>query len=117
MESTQPFEGEDFALTKGFGGLEQRFMPAGYQVPSVVPQFQERTALWAGIRLGVKASVRRVVVLSSASLTHLKHLHTCVVAIVRKGFDDCESRSAVGTVGKRIKIAPIAWIKDLIDTV
>ena len=78
-----------------------------------IPQFKLRAAGGTGIRLGMKSPVVRIFVFGAAIRAHCEGLHGCVRAVVGERFDDRETGTAVGAVGKRITIAPVLGIEYL----
>ncbi len=72
-----------------------------------------RAAFGAGIGLGMKSSVRRIVVFRLAGRTHLKMPHGGLGTVIGDIIDDGVARPAVGAINKRIQIAPIIGIEKL----
>ena len=65
----------------------------------------------AGIRLGVKSSVAGILIFRLTVRTHRKDLHRGLLSIIGNGFDNGETRPAIGAVYKRIEKTPIMGIK------
>ena len=72
-----------------------------------------RTTREAGIGLRMKASVERILVLSSAGRTHLKISHGCVGAVVGQAIQDGKARTAISAVDKRIPVTSVLRVKKL----
>ena len=68
-------------------------------------------AIFAGVGLGMKSSVCRVVVLSLARGAHFKVLHGGFRPIIRNIVNDGIAGSAVGAVDERVLKAAIMEIK------
>jgi hypothetical protein len=66
--------------------------------------------------LGVKTAVHRVIVLTLALRAHLEAAHGGLGTIIRDVLDDGEARTAVGAIGKRITVTPVAWSQNLTQT-
>src|ERR1700722_820440 len=73
--------------------------------------------MWAGIWLGVKSAILRIVILAVALRAHRKSFHRSVRAIVRQGLDDRESRPAIGAVREGIAVPAIPGIKNVASTI
>src|SRR5580700_1687836 len=71
-----------------------------------------RAACRAGVGLGVKPPVARIVVFVRTLRAHLENSHRGARTIVRQSFDDGEAGSAVGAVGEGITVAPIGGVED-----
>lgn len=76
-----------------------------------------RAARRTRIRLCVKAPVARVVVFRLTCWTHREFFHRGVRSVVRQGFDDAETRAAVGAIRERITKAPVLRIKNFAQTI
>ena len=78
--------------------------PAGVGVP------ETRSARRTCIRLRVKASVARVLILTPAGVAHRELTHRRQRPVVRDVLDDREPRTAVRAVGEGVAVAAIARI-------
>jgi len=75
-------------------------------------QAQARPADRAGVRLGVKAAVQRVVVFRLAGRAHGEGAHGGHRPVVGHGFDDGVARPAVGAVGEGVAVAAVGRVQD-----
>src|SRR5690242_8788731 len=105
LEATYPFKCENVSMANTFGRFQQRVVASGKDDSHAVPQFQLRTTLRAGIRLGMETAVARIVKFLVALRTHRELAHGCVRAIIRQVFDDGETRTAMRAVCKWIQVA------------
>jgi len=80
---------------------------------AVLIEAQARAADMAGVRLGVKAAVERVLILFQAVWTHGENGHGRVFPVVRNIVYNCEARAAVRTVGKRVSVVPVSLSVDV----
>lgn len=71
-----------------------------------------RATFCAGIRLGMKAAVKRIVVFGLAGGTHGKVSHGGQGAVVGDVADDGVARPAVGAVGERVVVTPVGGVED-----
>ena len=76
-----------------------------------------RPAIKAGIGLRVKTPVEWVGILRGTLRTHGKTIHRRGRSVIRQRPDDGKARSAVGTVDKRVVIAPIGGVEQLAQTI
>ena len=117
MKTAESLDGDDRTMADGIRGAAPG-VRVGRQAGAVsMPQGQRWTALWAGIGLGVKTPVLRVVVFGLAQLTHVEMSHGGVWPIVRQRFDNAETGAAVGTVDKGIQITAVVWIEQLASAI
>ena len=65
----------------------------------------------------MEAAVARVVVFGLALRAHRERLHRGVRAVVGQGFDDAETRAAVGAVGEWITMAAVLGIEDFAQAI
>ena len=122
LEAAQTFDGQDGAridqggrllydvrILRGIGRYGQgRFgRCGGHGQPD--PGSADR----AGVGLGVKAPVERVVVLGLAGRAHPERGHGGQGAVIRNIGDDGKPGSAVGTVDERIAVTPVGRIEEL----
>ena len=80
-------------------------------------QRHARAAVRAGVRLGVKTPVRRVVVLGPAGRAHREAGHCGVRPVVGDVAHDREAGAAVGAVGERVAKAPVGGVEQLGEAV
>src|ERR1700722_7933700 len=71
----------------------------------------------AGIRLGVKPAIQRIVIFLFAFRALFELSHRRIRPIVRKLFDDAKSGSAIGAVSKWISIPPVLGIKHFLPAI
>jgi hypothetical protein len=76
-----------------------------------------RSAVWAGYRLGVKTTVKWIVIFGGASRTHLESPHRGFGTVVGDILDDREARAAVRAVNEGIAITLVARIKQFLQAV
>ena len=81
-----------------------------------IPKGDLRTAFPASIRLGMKPAVGGIFVFFPTGSAHGEVPHGGVGSIIREGFEDGESRAAMGAVGEGVKVAAVSGIKDLLQT-
>ncbi len=80
-------------------------------------QRETRPAVRARRRLGVEATVGRVLVLAAAGGAQRKPGHRRAGAVVRDGGDDGEARPAVRAVHERVAVAAVGRIEELAQAV
>ena len=85
--------------------------------PRPLPQLGLRTATPAGVRLGVKAAIRRVVILRLTRRTHGKNRHRSAWPVIGDVAHDGEARPAVGAVDERIAVSPVRRLEEFPPTV
>src|SRR5262245_43797629 len=110
MKTAESFDGHDLAAFQSFDRAGHRILTDN-PVPPAIPQLHLRSALPAGIGLGMKPAMQRVVVLRLACWTHRERRHGSVRPVVRDIALDGEARSAIGAIDKGILVAPVAWIE------
>ena len=113
MVAAEAFDGQDRATGEQpdccLNGVTSR---GTHGHPARVEQLNRRSTRWAGDRLGMEPSVRRVRILSSARVAHDISGHASVGPIVRDPLNDAQARSAVGAIGERVSGTPLARIKN-----
>jgi hypothetical protein len=85
----------------------------GWGAPVGRDQPRGRPARGAGVRLGVEASVGRVLVLGAAERAHLEAGHGGQRPVVGDAADDREAGTAVRAVDERVAVAAIGRIEQL----
>ena len=70
-----------------------------------------RSAVIAADRLGIITPAQGGVILTCTGRAHREHLHARPLTVVRKSFQDRETRPAAGAVDKGMKISSVARIK------
>ena len=65
----------------------------------------------------MKAAVEGIFVFFAAMRAHLEVLHGGVGAVIGDIGDNRKARAAVGAVGKRIAVAPVGRVEDLLEAV
>ena len=71
----------------------------------------------AGEGLGVKAALKRVLVIGFAGITRLKACHGGVFPVIGQFFDGAIPRAALGATGKWIKIKAAVGVEQVVNTV
>src|SRR5208337_2106453 len=131
METTQSLDRGNFPFTNRLRRGQQSIVAAlgrarlfshlgkvgGVLPNAATPQFQPRAADLAGVRLGVEAAVARVVVLCLALRAHREHFHRSVRPVVGQGFDDAETRTAMGAIREWITVAAIFWVENFAEAI
>src|SRR5581483_1228046 len=92
----------DPAAADGRGGLDHCLFAHGDFRTVATEQAEPRPAERTGIRLGMKAPVRRVLVFGAAGRAHREAAHRRARAVVGQGFDDRVARAALRAVDERI---------------
>ncbi len=114
MKSAKPFDCDDLASPQQLRGLSDGFIAAGCQrLAGTVGQPHLRPAPRACHRLGVEPAIRNVAILPRAPLAHLENRHCGVGPVVRNGFDDRVSGTAVGAVDEGIAISEVLGVPQL----
>src|SRR6266704_1002398 len=83
-----------------------------FYIPRSIEQICLWPTNWAGIRLGMKAPVQRILILTLAFPTHREHTHRRLFAIIRHILDNRKARSAIRAVDKGIVEVPVSWIEE-----
>ena len=104
LESTHAFERQNFTARQHLRRLLNRSR-------------ERRSADWAGVRLSVESSIRRVAIFPPAILAEREARHGRVGTVVRNLLDDRVPRPAVGAIDKRIKIPAVGRIEQLAQTI
>ena len=113
VKAAQPLHGHDLASCQGPARTPQRLVPTGHPCAVRRQQGQLRAADGAGVGLGVKAAVARVLVLASAVRAQREARHGGARAIVRHALGDGEAGAAAGTGGERVAVAAAGRIAHL----
>jgi hypothetical protein len=115
MKAPKAFDCHNGALTYGCSRGQHGVM-ARHQLSTIaIPERQLRPTLRTGVGLGVEASVQRVIVLRLTGLTQRKVTHGGMRSIVRYRLHNAKPRPTVRAVDKRVAIAPILWIEELLE--
>ena len=104
VESAQTFNGEDLAR----GEPAARLLDA---------RGKGRSTLGAGVGLGMKAPVARIVVLRLAGRAHVEGGHGGVGAIVGDIANDGVARAAVGAIGERVAEAAVGGRGEIAEAI
>ena len=112
QESAQSLDGQDSALPEQVGGGTDD-IATGNAFARAVNQVQAGAAHGAGVGLGMKTAVQRVIIFPLAIGTHPELPHGGPGPIVGYVFDDGEAGPAVGAVGEGVAIAPVLRREDL----
>jgi len=105
-KTPQALNGHDFPFFKELTGSGNRIR-LGYQIAPVINQFDLGTAFWAGIGLGMKATVQGIIIFRLALGTHLEIAHGCFGAVIGHIFNYGKAWTATGAVGKGIAVAAV----------
>ena len=70
-------------------------------------------AHWAGDGLGVITAVEWIAVLGCTVRAHAKTRHGRQRPVIRNVIDDCETRTAIGAIGKWVTVAPGSRVQGL----
>ena len=106
MKTSEPFDRHDRALQQKAKGSAQSIPRKGFSLS--IRQSQGWTASRAGIGLGVKPAVHRVLVLLAADRAHGEGNHRRLVSIIGNIFDDGESRATQSAVDEGIAVPEVA---------
>ena len=112
----QALDGDDPSFSDQPPGSSDRLVPA-QDLPPFDEQLDRRAAVRAGDRLGVKATVRRILILGSTRRAHREVGHGRERPVVRHGLDQRQSRPAMGAVDEWIAVAPVGRIEQLAQAV
>jgi hypothetical protein len=111
MKTPDPFDSHDRASHQKVKGSAQGISRNDFS-PSI-HQPQGGAASRAGIGLGVKPAVGRVLILPAADRAHRKGSHGCLGTVIRDVSDDSESRAAERAVDERIAVSEVAGREEL----
>ena len=115
MEPADPLDGEDRAGTEHHRRCGDRVRSRAVRelLSGRIRQPCSRAACGAGVWLGVKAAVVRVVVLGPARRAHLEARHRRSRTVVGDRAHDREPWAAVGAVDERVAVATIRGVEKL----
>jgi hypothetical protein len=82
VKPTETFYRNDPSPADRIGGHQQSVVVRGQHPSFTIPHLERRATRRTGIRLGVEASVRGILVLGQALVTHHEDLHRGVGAVV-----------------------------------
>ncbi len=116
VKTAEALDGQDGALPQARERAADRVRVRLAQAPRI-EQRQRRTAVGAGVRLGVEAAMLHVVVLALARAAHREGGHAGVAPVVRQRTRDRVARAAVRAVDERIAPATIPGIEQFRETV
>ena len=120
MKPTQPLDRHNLPCQQSISRRTDRIGLSSHQPPRPTPYAQHpksRPTHRARVRLGVEATVARVVVLRLTGRAHDEAAHGGVGAVVGQRLDDTEARPAVGAVGEWIAVAAVGGIQHFGQTV
>ena len=83
---------------------------------AVCPKRERRAAAIAGFGLSVKAALVRRSVFCQTVWAHLKGAHSGLFAVIGQRLEDAIAGPTVGAASKRITIAPINRIENVLQT-
>src|SRR5271167_279354 len=83
----------------------------------LIPEFHPRSTLPAGVGLGMKAAVQRILVFRKTCRAHGKPRHRRARPVIRNIANNSEARSAVGAIDERIAIAPVIRVEQFAQAV
>lgn len=115
--ATESLDRDDPALGEELPGRTQRVLVTGQGHAFPADQFEPRSAVGTGDRLGVEAPVERVLVLRPAGPAHLEVRHRGGGPVVRKAGDDREPGATVRAGDERVAVAPVRRIDQLLQAV
>ena len=115
LEATQPLQRDDLRTRERTGGDIDRIVWEFNAVRIGAPE--PWATCGARIRLRVKATIRRVLVLLRARRAHREMAHGRLGPVVRNVLDDREPGAAVGAVGEWVSVPPIAGGDDIGDAI
>ena len=113
VEPADSLDGHDPPVAQRGGGPRERLGVRRHGDPGGVRERQRRPAGGAGVRLRVKASVARIVVLRAAALAHHERRHRRQRPVVGDAAHDREAGAAVGAVDERVAKAPVGRVEEL----
>jgi len=111
VESPQPFYCNNLTVTDCLGGRKKGIPAIRTHVTGSIPEFQPGSAHRTGIGLSMKPPIQRISIFLQTFGTHFERFHGSIRTVVRQGFCNCESRTTVSAVGKRILIASVVRIR------
>ena len=111
MESADALDGDDLAGEQAVDGSGYRSVGTESVLPSGRFEPDARAAIPAGVGLGVKAAVERIVVFGLAGRAHCELRHRGLRPVVGNAARDGEARAAVGAVEEGIAIAAVVRTK------
>ena len=74
------------------------------------PELYMGPTLRTGIGLRMESSIFRILIFLLAEITHIKGVHRSAEPVIRKGFYDTVTGTALGAISKRVLEAPIIGI-------
>ena len=110
---TQSLDRDDFSFLQQDDGRAERIFRWNRESMTVA-KLQTRPAYGAGVGLSMEAPIERIVIFLLAPGAHVEFGHSRFGAIIGDILDDREPGAAIRTVGKRIPMAPVVGIEDLI---
>ena len=113
LESADPLQRHDPALAQVTCGQGQGAVALRHHGSGCIPKRDLRSTPRAGVGLGVKPAVERIVIFGLALRAHPENPHGGVDPVVGEAFDQAEARPAVRAVGERVAVAPVPRIEDL----
>src|SRR6266567_9641321 len=116
MKSTDAFDRHHLAIDQPVDASGDRIVRDD-RISVSTDEPDMRTAVPAGVGLGVEAAIQRVVVLPLAGMAHREGSHRGLRSVVRDAARDGEPRAAIGAVQKWIAIAAIAWVKQFAEAI
>jgi len=117
MEASQPLDGHNGPPLEGLDSPKNRFPPFGHGDAVPVGQPRAWTAFPAGIGLGVKPAVGRVLVLFPAFPAHDEPGHGRLFPVVGNVPDDGVPGTAIGAIDVWIAVASIPGIQEFPEAV
>ena len=116
QEAAQTLDGNNPAPPEQPAGCGERVAFRGL-VTSTINQLQSGTTAGTGIRLGVKATVQRVVILLLAPGTHPEAAHRGLGSVIGDILNNGKAGTTVGAVGERVAVTPVTRRQDFLETV
>jgi hypothetical protein len=117
LKASQPLDRHDLPLAQRPRGSLQGLLRIRQDPAGAVPEFQTWATAGAGDRLGVEATVRRVLIFRPALGAHREAGHGRPLTVVRKRVQDAVARAAQGAVDEGVAVTAIAGIVDFAQAV
>src|SRR5262245_35660806 len=117
MEAPEPLHCHDQTAFQRVDRPTHSLLAIGNRHATSIPQLQARTAIRTSVGLCMKASIGRIFIFAATLLAHREMTHGGCRAVVRKTLDNREARTAVRTIGERVKIAAICRIERIVEAI
>jgi hypothetical protein len=114
MKSSEAFDGDDVSIPEQIEGFLYRITLNLRPVPQ--QESQVGAADCTGIWLCMVPPIHRVFILCTASLTHGKYNHGCVLTVIGDALDNRKTWTTIGAVCEGIVEAPVVLVQYLLKT-